>query len=302
MTVQTALDWFVGIPLRITIIVIVAVLVEVLATRIIRRAVARATQRTREQQWRQLRRTSTDPSLTDAVIKERTAQRAQAIGSLLRSVVTVLIWTVAILTILPLLDINIGPLVASAGIVGVALGFGAQTLVKDYISGVFLILEDQFGIGDIVELDHVVGTVELVSLRYTRMRDADGVIWYIRNGEIRRVANQSQGWTMATVDVPVSPREDIARVRQVVQACSRAMQEDPEFRPLLLDEPPVFAGVESVGVDAVIVRVTAKASPQDVATVTRAIRERLKAAFDAAGIRTGSGAGAGTGTEAGDQP
>jgi small conductance mechanosensitive channel len=131
--------------------------------------------------------------ISEQELTTRTTQRAEAIGSLLRSVVTITIWVIAALTVLPLLGINIAPLVASAGIVGIALGFGAQSLVKDYIAGILLILEDQYGIGDEVEVDDVTGTVEYVSLRYTRLRDAEGVIWYLRNGDIQTVGNKSQG-------------------------------------------------------------------------------------------------------------
>ncbi len=166
---------------------------------------------------------------------------------------------------------------------GVALGFGAQTLVKDYLSGIFLITEDQFGVGDLVDLGPVIGTVEEVALRYTRVRDMTGVVWYVRNGEILRVANRSQGWTLAIVDIPVGYNEDMSKVREIVEHVATDMDEDPAYDDQLLGRPS-FAGIESVSGEAVVVRITAKAAPDQQVVVARAIRERVKNAFDRAGI------------------
>jgi len=186
------LAWFIGIPLKIVIILIVAVVAEFVLIWLINRAVKRAV--ARPLNLRMTRRATAIPTdLSEQALSARSTQRAEAIGSLLRSVVTIAIWVTAALTVLPLLGINIAPLVASAGIVGIALGFGAQSLVKDYIAGILLILEDQYGIGDEVEVGEVSGTVEFVSMRYTRLRDADDVIWYLRNGDIQTVGNKSQG-------------------------------------------------------------------------------------------------------------
>ena len=192
MTASGVLAWFIGIPLKIVVIIAVAIIAEFVVLWLINRGVKRAVDRPLT--LRLTRRTSAVPDdLSEQEISARTTQRAEAIGSLLRSVATIVIWVVAALTVLPLLGINIAPLVASAGIVGIALGFGAQSLVKDYIAGILLILEDQYGIGDDVEVGAVTGRVEFVSLRYTRLRDADGVIWYVRNGDITTVGNKSQG-------------------------------------------------------------------------------------------------------------
>ena len=187
------------------------------------------------------------------------------------------------LTILPLLGIDIAPLLASAGVIGVALGFGAQTLVKDYLSGIFMIIEDQYGVGDVVDVGPVIGTVEEVALRFTRLRDMSGVVWYVRNGEILRVANRSQGWTLAIVDIPIAYNENIDRVREIVDQVAVDMDEDPNYDELLLGKP-TFAGVESVSGEAVVIRITAKAAPEQQVNVARTIRERMKLAFDRAGI------------------
>ncbi|NQW71732.1 MAG: mechanosensitive ion channel family protein, partial [Actinobacteria bacterium] len=193
------------------------------------------------------------------------------------------VWGVAIIVILEALNVDIAPLLASAGVIGVILGFGAQTLIKDYLAGIFIILEDQFGVGDIVDVGPVVGTVEEVSLRYTRLRDMSGVVWYVRNGEILRVANRSQGWTLAIVDIPVDYDSDLDRVRDLIEKVAIDMDEDPTYDDMLLGQPQ-FAGVESMTGNAVVVRVTAKAVPEMQVQLVRTIRERIKLSFDRAGI------------------
>jgi small conductance mechanosensitive channel len=229
---------------------------------------------------RQVTRTA---ELSKVLLTQRTEQRANAIGTLLRSVIGITVWSIALLMILPLLGINIAPLLASAGIIGIALGFGAQTLVKDYLSGILLIIEDQYGVGDIVDVGEAVGTVEEVALRYTRLRDLTGVVWYVRNGEILRVANRSQGWTLAIVDIPIGYNENIDRVRDIVDSVANDMDEDPTYDDMLLGRP-MFAGVESVSGEAVVIRITAKSVPDQQIPLARTIRERMKLAFDRAGI------------------
>lgn len=215
--------------------------------------------------------------------RARSEQRVRGVGSLLGSIVGVVVWSVALLTIMPLLGIDIAPLLASASVLGVALGFGAQTLIRDYLSGFFIIVEDQYGVGDIIDVNGTVGTVEEVALRYTRLRDLAGVVWYIRNGEIMTVANRSQGSTLAIVDIPVAYRTDLDRVRQAVTEVATALGADPDYGPRLLG-PVTFAGVETVTGNALTVRVMAKASPADQIPLAREVRERLKGAFDRADI------------------
>lgn len=221
--------------------------------------------------------------LAAGLLRERRVQRANAVSSLLANTVAVIAVGIAILTILPLLGVDIAPLLASAGVLGVALGFGAQNLVKDYLSGIFMVLEDQFGVGDTVELSGVVGTVEEVTLRITRLRDLSGVVWYVRNGEVLTVGNRSQGWTLAIADIPVAANTDLAQVKNVVTKVSDEMMSEADLASSLLSAP-TYAGVESVSGEALVVRVVARASATTQLTVSRALRERLKAAFDAAGI------------------
>ena len=280
---ETARDWLLGVPLKIVVILIGALIIQIILNWSIRRVVRRTTERAKHERLAQTRKITRTAELSEVLLTQRTEQRAAAIGTLLRSVVAITVWSIALLTILPLLGIDIAPLLASAGVIGVALGFGAQTLVKDYLSGIFLIVEDQFGVGDLVDVGPVIGTVEEVALRYTRLRDQTGVVWYVRNGEILRVANRSQGWTLAIVDIPIAYNEDIDQVRLIVENVATDMDEDPSYDDMLLGRP-MFAGVESVSGEAVIIRITAKAAPDQQLNLARTIRERMKLAFDRAGI------------------
>lgn len=273
-----------SLPAFILISIAVAIIADFTVGRVIKRTVSKAAKSLQRERLSSEKKNARTAELTDLLMGERREQRAESIGSLLRSFMKLLIWGSTILVILTKLGIEIGPLLASAGVVGVALGFGAQTLVKDYLAGIFLIIEDQFGVGDMVDLGDAIGTVEEIRLRTTRVRDLSGVVWYIRNGEIIRVANKSQGWTMASVELPVAYDEDLERIREIVTQIGTAMDEDPQFDDILLSKPE-FAGVESVSGEAVFIRILAKAAPQQQVALARAIRERMKLAFDEAGVK-----------------
>ena len=206
-------------------------------------------------------------------------------SSVLRSVTTGIIASVTALMILDVVGLPIGPLLASAGIVGVAVGFGAQSLVKDFLSGIFLILEDQYGVGDLVDTGMgTVGTIEAVGLRVTRLRDGSGVVWYVRNGEILRVGNHSQGWSTGIVDMSVAYTEDIPRVQRLIGETAAAMAEEDGWKDKIL-EPPTVAGVESMTGTSVTIRVIVKCVPNEHFGVQRELRERIKEAFDREGVR-----------------
>ena len=209
----------------------------------------------------------------------RRVQRARTMGSVLKSISSIVVVTISLLMILPELGLDIAPLLASAGIIGVALGFGAQSLVKDFLSGIFMIFEDQYGVGDVVNVGEASGTVEAVTLRVTRLRDVNGTVWYVRNGEILRVGNMSQNWARTVLDVPVSYKEDLARVRRVLQEVAHELWEDEDFKGQIIEEPEVW-GVESMTPEAVTVRVTMKTAPLQQWNVAREMRERVKARFD----------------------
>ena len=213
------------------------------------------------------------------LLHERREQRAKSMGSLLKNIATIVIFTVVAFMVIATLGYNIAPLLASAGILGVALGFGAQSLVKDFISGIFMILEDQYGVGDVVDLGDATGTVEAVSMRVTRLRDVNGTVWYVRNGEILRVGNQSQNWARTVLDVPVGYDVDLARVRQVLHEVAHALWQDPEWSGAILEEPEVW-GVERWTAEGVVVRVVLKTAPLKQWEVAREMRELIKDRFD----------------------
>ena len=181
------------------------------------------------------------------------------------------------------LGVNIAPIIASAGILGIALGFGAQSLVKDFLSGIFMIFEDQYGVGDVVDVGEASGTVEAVSLRVTRLRDVNGTVWYVPNGEIVRVGNMSQNWARAVVDISVGYGEDLARVKRRAQRRRPRPVGGRGLRALIIEEPEV-TGVEMLAPDAVTVRVVIKTAPMEQWAVARELRQRIKARFDHEGI------------------
>jgi small conductance mechanosensitive channel len=221
--------------------------------------------------------------ISDPVISARRAQRARTIGSLLDSVATFVIWIIAVLMVLGELHINIGPLIAGAGIVGIAFGFGAQNLVRDFLSGIFMLIEDQYGVGDIIDAGPATGTVENISLRTTRLRDVNGVVWHIPNGQMSRIGNKSQQWSRALIDVDVAYDTDIDRASEVIKQVADGLMSDEEFAAMILEEPEVW-GVERLGADGVSIRLVVKTTPADQFKVARQLRARIKAAFDEVGI------------------
>ncbi len=277
-------DWLLGTPLKVIVTILLAAVARWLLLRLIARVVDGATSR-HARRIADLAGAGRALAQAVGVAHERHVQRTRTMGSLLRSVVTIVVATVAILTVMALLEIPLGPMLASAGVGGVALGFGAQSLVKDFLSGIFMIVEDQYGVGDVVDTGEVVGTVENVSLRVTQLRDANGVTWYVRNGEIIRIGNRSQGWSTAMVDIPVAYDEDVERAQQIIRDVVATLDQAPPWDEKLLEAPQVV-GVESIVGGAVTIRVLAKTVAQEHFSVQREIRERVKLAFDREGVRS----------------
>ena len=283
VTPRSAWEWLLGEPLMIVTTVVAAVLLRWVLLRSIGRVVRVTLAKSDARRAGQPGRAGVLAQAT-GLAHERHRQRTLTMGSLLTSVVTFVVALITVLTVMSIVGIPLGPLLASAGVGGVALGFGAQSLVKDFLSGIFMILEDQYGVGDIIDTGEAVGTVEEVSLRVTRLRDGAGVVWYVRNGEIIRVGNKSQGWSTAIVDIPVSYAENLDRVIPLLREVVQGMDKDPAFQDALLEEPQVV-GVESITGTVVTIRVLAKTAPEQQYGISREIRERVKAAFDAAGIQ-----------------
>jgi moderate conductance mechanosensitive channel len=217
------------------------------------------------------------------VASARRGQRAEALGTLAISITRAVVWGFAVLTALGTLGVNLGPLIAGAGIVGVALGFGAQNLVRDLLSGVFMLLEDQYGVGDVVDLGDAAGVVEEVSLRTTRIRDVRGVVWHVPNGAISRVGNMTQGWSRLVLDIGIAYGEDVDAVIALLEGILQRFAEDDEVRADVL-EPPEIWGVEKLGDSSVELRIAIRTVPGRQWETGRRLRRVIKREFDAAGI------------------
>ena len=215
--------------------------------------------------------------------QERSGQRTRTLGSVLRSVSSAIIYGMALMMALAEFDVNLGPLIAGAGIAGVAIGFGAQSLVKDFLSGVFMLLEDQYGVGDVVDVGDTVGVVEEVKLRTTQVRDINGTLWYIPNGEITRVANLTQDWGQAVVDVEVAYDTDIAAAMALIKEVADGLWQE-QLESFTIIQEPTMAGVQAFGDNSIALRLMVRTEPGEQFGTARELRKRLKFALDEAGI------------------
>ncbi|GII79015.1 hypothetical protein Sru01_39970 [Sphaerisporangium rufum] len=281
VTWASPLAWLISLVL----IAAVALFVRALLRRLIGRVIRRAADGVMPDR---LRMRATAAAAMDggtaAVLTERRRQRAETLGSVLSSLVSVVVLGTASLMILGRFGINLAPVLTSVGIIGVAVGFGAQELVKDFIAGMFMLMEDQYGVGDLIDTGAAVGTVEAVTLRITRLRDADGRVWYVRNGTITRIGNDSQGWARALVDVPVPYEADTNAVRDLLKEVADELWLDQNLRDVAIVEEPQVYGLEQISDKAVIFRITAKTVPTHQAEVARELRYRVKRALDRAGV------------------
>ncbi len=262
-------------------IIIGAVVLRWLVVRAIDRAVQAMEHRSRPERSGRAGRVLRQATGLDS---QRRKQRAATMGSVLRSVATIIIFGVAALTVMARLGVPLAPLLASAGVGGVALGFGAQSLVKDFLSGIFMIMEDQYGVGDVVDTGETVGTVEEVTLRVTRIRDFEGVVWYIRNGEILRIGNKSQGYATTYIDIPIAVDQPVEKALRVLRTVAADVDDESPWKERLLEEP-VVAGVQEMSNGSVTLRIVATCVPNEQYGVAREIRERAKMALDEAGVR-----------------
>jgi len=274
-----AITWLITKPLAILLLVVVAFALRWFLHRVIDRLVQRAIDGLPTPVLRRRREDEEPPALSIG----RRVQRAETMGSLLKSVTSIVVFTVFAIMAIAELGYAVGPLIASAGIVGVALGFGAQSLVKDFLSGIFMIFEDQYGVGDVVDVGEASGTVEAVGLRVTRLRDVEGTVWHVRNGEIIRVGNKSQNWARTVLDVPVALDQDLRKVEDALRDVAHGLWDDEDFRHLIIEEPEVW-GVEDLTPNWVVVRVTLKTAPLEQWAVAREMRQRIKLRFDHEGI------------------
>jgi small conductance mechanosensitive channel len=298
-------------PLQILIVVVVAMI----ASRVGRRLMSRAVRRVASRSVRGLdaierRRTrrrpdgsnhvevgdredeavearpavSTAASTAAETDRARLQLRIDTLATVVGSLTTAVVWAVALVVVLGLFDISLAPLFAGAGVVGVALGFGAQSVVADFLSGFFMLFEDQYGVGDVVDVGEASGTVEKLSLRTTTLRDVNGTVWHIPNSEIRRVGNKSQLWSRAVLDIDVAYDTDLRRAEGIIQRVADQLWSDPDFIDGDIVEPPEVWGVERLGADGVTIRLVVKTDPAEQWIVERELRRRIKEALDEAGI------------------
>jgi small conductance mechanosensitive channel len=288
-------DWVVERPLKVAVILLIAYVLN----RLMRRFIGRAEERMIRDRDRKHHEREAD-EVEDgrfasfqhkALAKardlarnaERSKQRARTLTTVLESIATLAIFGVAALVSLGELDISLGPLVAGAGIVGIAIGFGAQTIVRDFLAGIFMLVEDQYGVGDVVDLGEAAGVVEEVSLRTTRIRDVFGTVWYYPNGEIRRVANKSYTWARTVLDIGVAYDTDIDLATQVIKEAADSVWRDGLESATILEEPEIW-GVEDFGDNAMTIRLVVKTEPGEQWATGREIRRRVKLGFDRDGI------------------
>jgi small conductance mechanosensitive channel len=216
--------------------------------------------------------------------RARIVQRARTIGLVLSNLLTAGLTISALIAILSEFGIAIGALAAGAGILGAAIGFGAQSLVRDFLAGLFIVVEDQFGVGDFVDLGTATGIVESIRLRVTQVRDLEGTVWYVRNGEIIRVGNQSQGWSRIILDLPLAYDADLEKAKKVLEAAAAKLTETPALKTGLIGKAEVW-GVQALAGEEVVFRMVQQVRPSKKEAVTRALRLEAKKALDKAGIR-----------------
>lgn len=288
-------DWLVERPLKVLLIWAVAIILNHLARRAIARGEDRMVrdreERLQERQaeevedgrFEELALRARQKASELAQATDQAKQRARTLGSVLRSVASVVIFTFAILMSLSEFNINLGPLIAGAGIAGVALGFGAQSIVKDFLSGFFMLVEDQYAVGDIIDFGEAAGVVEAISLRTTQVRDVNGTLWYVPNGEIRRVANKSQQWARAVLDIEVAYNTDIEKASRVIKEAADTVWHEHVPKATIIEEPEIW-GVEMFGESSIAIRLVCKVEPGEQWMTSRLVRRRVKEAFDREGI------------------
>lgn len=280
-------SWLVDKPIGIGLILIVAIVGNWLLRRLITKLADNSIKKGKLSSPLSPRKTHVETDKALASTNEaRRVSRIQTLAGVGRSAVSIFVWVWAALAILDKLGVNVAPLVASAGVVGVALGFGAQALVKDFLSGIFMLMEDQYGIGDTIDLGNgVFGDVESISLRITTVRDIDGALWYVRNGEILQVANHSDRYSVARIQVPVALSNDPDKAFSVISAAAADASHDPTIRDNILAEPTVN-GMSGLEVDHMSFRVSVKTLPGKQWDVQRALQSKILSAMHAEGIAT----------------
>jgi len=214
----------------------------------------------------------------------RLVQRTRTLGTILQNIVNVAIVIVTGLLIVQVLaPTALGSFALLSAAIGAGLGFGAQNIVKDVLNGIFVVAEDQIGIGDVVDLGLATGVVEYVSVRVTHVRDVNGTLWYVRNGEITRIGNMSQGWSRVIIDVGVPVDADVTAVEKEMLAVAQGLQKDPKWRTRVIENPELW-GLESVDGESLLIRLVMKTRPNAKDDVAQELRMRFKRALDEMGL------------------
>ncbi len=281
-TLASIADWAVDRPLRIVLIVLAGWIVRWFLQRSIRKFGDRLAARSEREALKAERRRKVGEALP--LPNGRAQLRTKTITSVLSSAVSILVWTAVGLLMLDQFGLSLAPLLAGAGVVGIMLAFGAQSIVADFLAGIFMLVEDQFGVGDVVDLGEVTGTVEKVTLRVTTLRDVNGAVWHVPNSEVRRVVNKSQLWSRAVLDVDVAYDTDLRRAEGVIQRVADELWRDSEFDGGDIIDPPEVWGIERLGADGITIRLVVKTDPAEQWAVARELRLRIKEALDEAGI------------------
>ena len=276
--------------LKVAAVLVVAFAMNRLARWMVRRLVRSLQQQQVQRRLASIRaRTPRALRSTEPLPSLRRSQRADAIGALVRNLSSVVIWLVASASILQILGVQLGPLVAGAGFVGLAIAISAQQLVTDFLAGIAMLLEDEYGVGDVIDVGPATGEVERVGLRTTQLRAVDGTVWHVRNGEIDRVGNLSRDWRRVLLDVEVARGADLPLATRTVDHAAQELSQDERWRPWLLEEPEVW-GVEGLGPASATIRLGLKTRPSKRDEVARELRARVDEAIEQAGIRPPSGA------------
>jgi small conductance mechanosensitive channel len=220
----------------------------------------------------------------DPLTVERYRARTSAVAGLVSSVGVFVIIGIGVVAALARVGVNVAPILASAGVAGIAIGFGAQTIVRDFLSGVFMILENQYGVGDLITVNAITGTVENVGLRITRVRDTDGTVWYVTNGSVTELGNMSQGWSLAVVDVPVGYGADVEVVTDVLHRAATQMREDDAWSSKILPHD-ITVAAELMTPLAVTFQIRVRTVPGEYLAVARELRVRALEALEKAGVQ-----------------
>jgi small-conductance mechanosensitive channel len=288
-----------GVPLRILTIIVVAAIIRLVLQLVIRRVVNRVISGVKKKQNVE----DTAALQASPVAAMRIVQRTRAFGGVLSSTVTTVVVLVSLVLIVSAIDPNAtGAFSLITAALGAGLGFGAQNVVRDVLNGLFIVAEDQLGVGDVVDLGQATGVVEAVGIRVTTVRDVNGTLWYVRNGEILRVGNMSQGWARVILDLALPYDADIETVKERMLQTGIEMRTDGKWKRLMMEQPEIW-GIESISADSIVLRLVVKTRTGAKDEVARELRARVKRTLDSLGIRipavaaTATGAGAAGGTD-----